>query len=154
MLSLLHQSACIASTSDMPKACSAHNKQPAHNRQPRASTQHYIATRRQVKKGEAVKHEAWLASNQGSTKAYAGLQGIFVNEEGMVAEGPNMNLGIITHDNELVVSLLGMPLIESLPFIPQTTATCHSITPWRRGSMAGSQASSTVLWPMLCLHAG
>ncbi len=33
------------------------------------------------------------------------LQGIFVDENGMVAEGPNMNLGIITHDNELVVSL-------------------------------------------------
>ena len=31
-------------------------------------------------------------------------QGIFVDEDGMVAEGPNMNLGIITHDNELVVS--------------------------------------------------
>ena len=30
-------------------------------------------------------------------------QGIFVDDEGMVAEGPNMNLGIITHDNELVV---------------------------------------------------
>ena len=32
------------------------------------------------------------------------LQGIFVDEQGMVAEGPNMNLGIITNDNELVVS--------------------------------------------------
>ena len=30
-------------------------------------------------------------------------QGIFVDDEGMVAEGPNMNLGIITHNNELVV---------------------------------------------------
>lgn len=34
------------------------------------------------------------------------LQGIFVDENGMVAEGPNMNLGIITHENELVVRRL------------------------------------------------
>ena len=32
------------------------------------------------------------------------MQGVFVDEQGMVAEGPNMNLGIITHDNEVVVS--------------------------------------------------
>ncbi len=30
----------------------------------------------------------------------------------MVAEGPNMNLGIITHDNELVVSHIHHPVDE------------------------------------------
>ena len=36
-------------------------------------------------------------------KASDALQGITVDDKGMVAEGPNMNLGIITRDNEVVV---------------------------------------------------
>ena len=39
-------------------------------------------------------------------KALDALQGISVDENGMIAEGPNMNLGIITHDNEVVVSVV------------------------------------------------
>lgn len=36
----------------------------------------------------------------------------------MVAEGPNMNIGIITHDNEIVVSLVPavMPF-QNLTFV-------------------------------------
>lgn len=34
-------------------------------------------------------------------------QGIFVDAEGNVAEAPNLNLGIITWENELVVRCLG-----------------------------------------------
>ena len=31
-------------------------------------------------------------------------QGIFVTEDDYVLEGPNMNLGILTYDNEFIVS--------------------------------------------------
>lgn len=44
------------------------------------------------------------------------LQGIFVDENGMVAEGPNMNLGIITHENELVVRRLHGSLMTFMLF--------------------------------------
>ena len=37
------------------------------------------------------------------------LQGVFLDSEGYVAEGPTANIGIITHDNEMVVSLQGAP---------------------------------------------
>ena len=50
----------------------------------------------------AVEAKQWAACF--ANKCSCALQGVFVDENGMVAEGPNMNIGIITHDNEIVVS--------------------------------------------------
>ena len=38
------------------------------------------------------------------TDALCCLQGIFVDPDGNIIEGPNMNMGIVTHDDEVVVS--------------------------------------------------
>ncbi|DBB01239.1 TPA: hypothetical protein ACH3X1_001111 [Trebouxia sp. C0004] len=55
-------------------------------------------------------------------------QGIFVDENNMVAEGPNMNVGIITHDNELVIppfdsSLPGITILTLLDLVPEVMGT-------------------------------
>ncbi|DBA96325.1 TPA: hypothetical protein ACH3X3_002502 [Trebouxia sp. C0006] len=55
-------------------------------------------------------------------------QGIFVDENNMVAEGPNMNLGIITHDNELVIppfdsALPGITILTLLDLVPEVIGT-------------------------------
>ena len=39
-------------------------------------------------------------------KYLGAAQGIFVTEDDYVLEGPNMNLGILTYENEFIVSPL------------------------------------------------
>ena len=59
----------------------------------------------------------------------------------MVAEGPNMNIGIITHDNEIVVSLLPavMPF-QNLIFI---CVDCCAKLNLLRGLQLASHPDST-----------
>lgn len=52
------------------------------------------------------------------------MQGIFINAEGEVMEGPNMNLAIITMDNELIVppfsnTLNGITVQRLMELIPK-----------------------------------
>lgn len=54
------------------------------------------------------------------------LQGVFVDSEGYVAEGPVMNIGIITHEGEMVVppfeqTLAGVTLQRLLHLVGQAS---------------------------------
>lgn len=54
------------------------------------------------------------------------MQGIFVDTEGWVCEGPNMNLAALLHDGTLVVppftqSLAGVTIQRILELVPQAS---------------------------------
>lgn len=53
-------------------------------------------------------------------------QGVFVDEAGYVAEGPTMNLGVLTHDGELVIppferSLAGCTVRRLMDLVEEVT---------------------------------
>eukprot|EP00891_Asterochloris_glomerata_P005439 jgi/Astpho2/5439/e_gw1.00076.31.1_t len=55
-------------------------------------------------------------------------QGVFLDSEGYVAEGPTANIGIITHDNEMVVppedtTLRGVTMERLIEVVPQYMGT-------------------------------
>ena len=75
------------------------------------------------------------------------LQGVFVDNDGYVAEGPVMNIGIITHDGEMV-----------LPPFEQTLAgvtlqrLMHLVKEVRYGlAVAVGDIERTAVWHLLYL---
>lgn len=87
----------------------------------------------------------------GTAAGCAALQGIFVDERGMVAEGPNMNLGIITNSNELVVSSHYLLLLPNITWF-MVFSTCrqqilrhHASARGRHGIVQGAQCGNTAV---------
>ena len=68
------------------------------------------------------------------------LQGVFVDSEGYVAEGPVMNVGVITHEGEMVMppfeqTLAGVTLQRLMLLVKEVSlavAVTNRIAMWRR----------------------